>query len=95
MPRTASVSRVARLQVRLSGEQMQTLQRAAAITGCDVGTFMIAAALDAAHRVLADHGEIALTAADQRAFVSALLDPPKPNRRLKRAAKDYLARSGR
>lgn len=94
MPRTASMSRVARLQVRLSGEQMQTLQRAAAIAGCDAGTFMVEAALEAAYRVLAHHDGIALAASDQHAFVSALLDPPKPNRRLKCAAKNYLARTG-
>ena len=94
MPRTASMSHGARLQVRLSGEQMQPLQRAAAITGCDAGTFMVEAALEAAYRVLAHHGGILLAPTDQHAFVSALLDPPKPNRRLKRAAKDYLARSG-
>jgi uncharacterized protein (DUF1778 family) len=38
---------------------------------------------------LDEHGVIELTARDQKVFVRALLNPPKPNEKLRKAAKRY------
>jgi hypothetical protein len=51
-------------------------------------------ARDAARRVVAEHESIRLSRDEQVAFVRALLQPPEPNARLKRAAKAYLRRGG-
>jgi uncharacterized protein (DUF1778 family) len=44
--------------------------------------------------VLAEHESIRLSREEQLAFVQALLNPPQPNARLKRAAKAYRQRTG-
>ena len=40
-------------------------------------------------KALDEHGVIELTARDQKVFVQALLNPPKPNEKLRKAAKRY------
>ena len=47
-----------------------------------------------ARRVIAEHESIRLSREEQLAFVQALLNPPEPNQRLKRAAKAYRQRTG-
>jgi len=49
--------------------------------------FVVTSAQDAARRVIAEHESIRLSRDEQLAFVQALLQPPEPNARLKRAAK--------
>ena len=44
---------------------------------------------EAANRIIRENEAIQLTRSEQIAFVSALLDPPKPNVRLRQAAKKY------
>ena len=48
--------------------------------------FVVAAPRDAAARELEEQNIIRLSAQEQRQFVALLLDPPKPNKALKRAA---------
>jgi uncharacterized protein (DUF1778 family) len=42
--------------------------------------------------VIAEHESIRLSREEQQTFVQALLQPPEPNARLKRAAKTYRRR---
>jgi len=44
--------------------------------------------------VIAEHESIQMSREEQMAFMQALLRPPEPNARLKRAAKAYLRRGG-
>jgi uncharacterized protein (DUF1778 family) len=55
---------------------------------------VVASAQDAARRVITEHESILLSREEQLAFVKALLNPPEPNARLKRAAKTYRQRAG-
>jgi uncharacterized protein (DUF1778 family) len=48
--------------------------------------FVVAAARDAAARELEEQNILRLSAREQRRFVALLLDAPKPNKALKRAA---------
>jgi len=91
---TPDTTRDARLEVRVSAAQKSLLQQAAALSGRTLSEFVVASAQDAARRVIAEHESIRLSRAEQLAFVQALLQPPKPNARLKRAAKAYLRRGG-
>lgn len=78
----------------MSAAQKHLLQRAATLSGRTLSDFVVASALDAASRVIAEHESIRLSREEQRAFVQALLNPPESNARLKRAAKAYRHRTG-
>ena len=89
---TTDTSRDARLEVRVSAAQKSLLQHAAALSGRTLSEFVVTSAEDAARRVIAEHASIRLSREEQLAFVQALLQPPEPNSRLKRAAKTYRRR---
>jgi uncharacterized protein (DUF1778 family) len=91
---TPDTTRDARLEARVSAAQKNLLQQAAALSGRTLSEFVVASAQDAARRVLAEHESIRLSREEQLAFVQALLNPPQPNARLKRAAKAYRQRTG-
>lgn len=86
--------RGARLEARVSAAQKSLLQRAAALSGRTLSEFVVASAQDAANRVIQDHAAIELSRSEQIAFVTALLDPPKPSARLRRAAAAYRQQMG-
>lgn len=87
-------TRGARLEVRVSVGQKSLLQRAAVLSGRTLSEFVVASAQDAARRLIAEHECIRLSREEQSAFVQALLQPPAPNARLKRAAEAYRSGGG-
>ena len=91
---TPDTARDARLEVRVSAAQKSLLQRAAALSGRTLSEFVVTSAQDAARRAIAEHESIRLSREEQLAFVQALVQPPEPNARLKRAAKAYLRHGG-
>jgi uncharacterized protein (DUF1778 family) len=86
--------RGARLEARVSAAQKSLLQRAAALSGRTLSEFVVASAQEAANKVIQDHAAIELSRSEQIAFVTALLDPPKPSARLRRAAAAYRQQMG-
>ena len=74
-----------RLEARVSESLMETLKRAAEIEDRTLTDFVIAAAQEAARRVITEAGAVRLTLTDQERFAAAQIDPPKPNAALKRA----------
>jgi uncharacterized protein (DUF1778 family) len=84
----------ARLEARLSVEQKAVLQQAAALSGRTLSEFVVASAQEAATKVIQEHETIRLSRAEQIAFVTALLDPPAPNERLRQAAAAYRQQTG-
>jgi uncharacterized protein (DUF1778 family) len=97
MPTLAAESvdrgRDARLEARVSRTQKSLLQRAAALSGRTLSEFVVASA-QAAAKVIQDHDTIQLSRAEQTAFVRALLKPPSPSRRLRKAAAAYRKNRG-
>jgi uncharacterized protein (DUF1778 family) len=91
---TPDTTRDARLEVRVSVAQKSLLQHAAALSGRTLSEFVVTSAQDAARQVIAEHESIRLSREEHLAFVQALLQPPEPNARLKRAAKAYLRSGG-
>lgn len=83
-----------RLEARVTADQKALIQRAAEIEGRSVTDYVISSVQDAAKRTLEAHEVIALSAADSRAFVDALLDPPPVNGRLKESVRRYRAATG-
>jgi uncharacterized protein (DUF1778 family) len=82
-------ARAARLEARVSRTQKDLLQRAASLSGRTLSEFVIASAQEAADKVIREHETVRLSRAEQTAFVKALLSPPAPSRRLRKAAAAY------
>ena len=89
--KTAARSRpkVARLEARISPEQKQLFERAAELQGRSLTEFVVRSTQEAAQEAIREHELMTLTARDTKAFVNALLKPPAPSARLKRAAERY------
>ncbi len=83
-----------RLEARITAEQKALIQRAAELEGRSVTDYVIASVQDAARRTVDAHQTIVLSAADSRAFVEALLDPPPVNVRLKDSVQRYRSVMG-
>ena len=81
--------KVARLEARISPEQKRLFERAADLQGRSLTEFVVRSAQEAAQEAIREHELISLTARDTKAFVNALLKPPAPRSRLKRAAERY------
>ena len=82
------------LQLRLNTEQKATIERAAALRGASVSSYMLANSLKAAQEEIAYHERISLSKADWGLFMSALENPPKPNQALRKAAQEFKKKYG-
>jgi uncharacterized protein (DUF1778 family) len=85
----AATAEKERLEARISAEEKQLLEEAAHRQGQTLSAFVIASAHEAAIRTLEALNVLTLLRKDQAVFVEALLNPPKANARLKRAARAY------
>jgi len=83
-----------RLEARISTEEKELLKRAAELQGCSLTEFVVRSAQEAARKTVKEHQMISLTACDTEAFVKALLKPPAPSKKLKRAAERYKKAMG-
>lgn len=78
VPRTES----ARINLRTSPEAKALIERAAAIMGSTVSSFMLQNAYEAASRLVAQQEVITLSDRDRDAFLDALENPPEPTQAL-------------
>ena len=78
-------NRTARLEARIAPEVLEILKRAAELEGRSVSDFVVAAAEEAANRTIETAHIIRLSVEDQRRFAEAIINPPKPNKALRRA----------
>ena len=81
--------KTARLEARVSADEKKLFQQAAALQGQSMTEFLVSCVHDAAKRTVQEHEMMELSARDRKAFVSALLKPPAPGKRLKQAARRY------
>lgn len=84
-------TRTARIEARIAPDALAIVKRAAEIQGRSVSDFVVAAAEEAANRTIETAHIIRLSVEDQRRFVEAILNPPAPNKALRRAAKAHKA----
>jgi uncharacterized protein (DUF1778 family) len=83
-------SATARLEARIPREFKKTLEEAAAVTGHPTVTSFVLFALQAsARRVIEEHRQAKLSAAESAHFVKALLSPDAPNAALRGAYARY------
>lgn len=79
--------RTSRIEARISPEALAIIRRAAELQGSSISDFVVAAAHEAAQKIVAEAAVIRLSVEGQRQFVEAILNPPPPNAALKRALK--------
>jgi uncharacterized protein (DUF1778 family) len=72
----------ARINLRTSPEAKALIERAAAIMGSTVSSFMLQNAYEAARRLIAEQELLTLSDRDRDAFLMALDDAPEPTQAL-------------
>jgi len=82
-------TRTARLEARITPEALAVVKRAAEIQGRSVSDFVVAAAQEAAHRMIEETQIIRLSVEDQRALADAILNPPPLTPAMERAIERY------
>lgn len=83
VPRTGPArTESARINLRTSPEAKALIERAAAIMGSTVSSFMLQNAYEAALRLVAQQDTITLSDRDRDAFLNALEKPPEPTQAL-------------
>lgn len=87
MPRTAQ--RPDRLNLRLGRDAKRKLERAAAYSDKTLTDFVIDVALQRADAIVRENEVITLTHAEWARFQDLLLNPPEPNKRLKKALAEH------
>jgi len=81
----------ARLEARIPAQVYDTMQRAARLRGMTLTGYLLATAGEDARRVVEEAEVLRMAREDQVRFAEALIQPPKPNKRLARAAKRHAA----
>lgn len=74
----------ARINLRTSPEAKALIERAAAIMGSTVSSFMLQNAYDAARRIVADKDTLVLSQEAFEAFVAICEKPPRPTKALRK-----------
>lgn len=87
--KTFKKPKIARLEARVSIDEKKLFKQAADLQGQSLTEFLVSCAHDAAKRTVREHEVMELSARDRKAFVAALLNPPAPGQRLKKAAKRF------
>jgi uncharacterized protein (DUF1778 family) len=87
MPREQS--RSVRIEARIAPKALAVVKRAAEMQGRSISDFVVAAAQEAAHRMIEEAHVIRLSIEDQQRFVDLLLKPPPLSPAMKRARKAH------
>ncbi len=87
MPREHS--RSARIEARIAPDALAVVKRAAEMQGRSISDFVVAAAQEAAHRMIEEAHVIRLSIEDQQRFVDLLINPPALSPAMKRARKAH------
>ena len=82
MPAASPKTESARINLRTSPEAKALIERAAAIMGSTVSSFMLQNAYDAASRLIAQQEIFTLSDRDRDVFLNALENPPEPTQAL-------------
>ncbi len=77
--------RTSRIEARIAPDALRVVKHAAELQGRSVSDFVVAAAQEAAGRVIEESHLIRLSVEDQARFAELLLNPPEPSHALKRA----------
>jgi uncharacterized protein (DUF1778 family) len=82
----------ARLETRVSQEQKDLIERAAAYSGRTVSDFVVAHVEVAAKKVIEEYERLHVNKEQSRVLVDALLSPKRPNKKLRAALAEQRKR---
>lgn len=85
----------ARLEMRLSGDHKRLLEKAAALAGQPLTSFVMSHLIEDARETIERHRTTLLSAADQKRFLEILESEEEPAPALKAAVKRYRKMHGR
>lgn len=74
----ATTLRPARMELKTTSDAKELLNRAAALDGLDLTSFVLGSAIEKARKVVADHAIITLTKSGQANLARLLASPPNP-----------------
>ncbi len=77
------------IDLRLSQEQKKTLEKAAALMGLSVSSYVLSHSLAAANKDIGTHETLVLSEQDRDLFLLLLENPPEPCEALKSAMQEY------
>ena len=81
-----------RIDVRISKEQKELVKYASEIRGFkSLSEFVVFCINREASNIIKENNEILKTIEDKKIFLEAILNPPKPNEKLKKAQLNYKA----
>lgn len=78
-----------RLETRVTSDQKNLIERAAALQGRTVTDFVLTSVQDAARRAIEEHHRLDLSVRDSQVFVQALINPTPVNARLRETVRRY------
>lgn len=78
-----------RLDVRLPDDNKKLIEQAASLLGQTVSAFTVSTLVREAQEVVERFAVLRLSGRDRDAFLAALDNPPEPNTRLRKAARQY------
>ena len=70
--------KLARMELKTTFDAKDLLNRAAALDGMDLTSFVLGSAIERARKVVSDHALISLTKSGQATLAGLLADPPQP-----------------
>ena len=85
----ATATQGKRLDVRLNSKHKQMIEQAADLLGQTLSSFTVSTLVREAEQVIERFGVLRLSTRDRDTFLAALDNPPKPNARLRKAARDH------
>ncbi len=86
--------RAQRLEARVSADQKNLIEHAAALQGRSVTDFVLSSLQDAARRAIEEHQRVNLSVRDSQTFVEALINPKPVNDRLRDTVRKYRRFTG-
>ena len=85
----ASTAKKGRLEARVSLSLKDKLEKAAAIKGLNLSSFVTNTMEEVATEIISEHEKLKLSLEEQHAFFDALMSPPEPNKKMLAAARRY------
>ena len=80
---TTTANEQARINLRASADAKAMIERAAALMGTTVSSFMLQNSYEAACRIVSEYDTLMLTQRDFDAFAASMENPPKPKAALR------------
>lgn len=85
----AKKKKQSRIDLRISPEQKELLERAASLKGLSVSSYLLSNSIETATRDIESHEKLVMSDNDRDLFLSLMENPPEPNQALKSAMKRF------